>query len=120
MIATVTGQADRPDPGAVVAGLVAGGFEVAVATTVTTTVLDTFDGRLHAAGLRLEHRDGALVLRGNGTVPAQLSAARAPGFASDLPPGPFRARLSDIVEVRALLPLLHTVDAHARSRPAQP
>ena len=89
------------------------GFEIEPPVAVTATVFDTFDGRLHHAGLRLEHDGHSLVLSGPGTVPARLDREDAPRFARDLPPGPLRNRLLDIVEVRALLPLV-TVSAIVR------
>ena len=102
----VTGRGDGPDPGRLIAELDAGGLEVGAAVVSTATFLDTFDGLLHRAGLRLAHRDGVLVLDGAGAVAAQLPSASPPRFAADLPPGPFRARLGDVIEVRALLPVL--------------
>jgi CHAD domain-containing protein len=97
-------------PASAVAGLSEVGFVFGPSHTVTRTLLDTFDGRLHGAGLRLElrQRDGfELILSGEGTVPAHLTVRSAPRFPDDLPPGPFRARLTGIVEVRALLPVVH-------------
>lgn len=93
---------ERP---AVVAALVAAGFDLGAPRPFTTTVLDTFDGRIHDEGLCLELRDGnELVLSGHGVVPARLlHSGDAPGFAHDLPPGPFRTRVARISEVRALL-----------------
>ncbi|MGH9150816.1 MAG: hypothetical protein ACRD03_00075, partial [Acidimicrobiales bacterium] len=43
-------------PSGVLDALAGAGFEVGPARPVRCTVLDTFDGRLHAAGLRLELR----------------------------------------------------------------
>ena len=51
---------------AVIDALERAGFDVGPARPVTRVVLDTFDGRLFAAGLRLEHHrdpEVALVLR---------------------------------------------------------
>jgi CHAD domain-containing protein len=80
------------------------------------TLLDTFDGRLHRAGLRLEHRvagrDRRLVLSGRDVVTVELAVPTAPRFAADLPSGPVRQRLAKIVDVRALLPLV-SVDAES-------
>ena len=100
-----------PDVGARLAvdALAGAGFEVGPARTVDRTLLDTFDGRLHSAGLRLELRGGArkeLVLRGGGAAPAHLAADEAPRLATDLPPGPLRARLAPVLDVRALMPVL--------------
>jgi CHAD domain-containing protein len=77
--------------------------------TVTTTLVDTFDGRLHRASLRLElRRSGVieLVLSGEDVVPAHLKVDVVPRVLADLPPGPFRARIAAVVDVRALLPQL--------------
>ncbi len=65
------------------------------------TVYDTFDGRLHAAGLTLRHAGGALTL-GDGTAEP---TARAPQrlFAADL--GALRERLEPEIEMRALTAL---------------
>ncbi len=60
------------------------------------TVLDTFDGRLHPAGLRLELYEASereLLVTGDGPAARALIAAR-PRFDSDLPGGPLRARLA--------------------------
>jgi len=76
---------------------------------VTTTLVDTFDGRLHGAGLRLELRRSELielVLSGENVVPAHLTVDVVPRVLADLPSGPFRSRLAALVDVRALLPQL--------------
>ena len=93
------------------------GFEVGRRAAVTTTVLDTFDGRLaRAPGCASTHRDGALVLHdGDGTVAG--AAVRRPGprvRRRPRRPGRSAARLADIIEVRALLPLVDRVDRDAR------
>jgi CHAD domain-containing protein len=73
----------------------------------STTFYDTFDGRLRADGLTLRHADGRLGLlaRADGR---QLAAAPAPYakrlFGADLPEV-LRERLSDVIEMRALLPV---------------
>ena len=76
---------------------------------MTTTLVDTFDGRLHGAGLRLELRRSEmveLVLSGESVVPAHLMVDVAPRVLADLPSGPFRSRIAALVDVRALLPQL--------------
>jgi CHAD domain-containing protein len=102
---------------AVVDALEHAGFEVEPARPSHRVVLDTFDGRLCAAGLRLEHhRDGEamLVLRDDsGAPPARLAGATPPRWPSALPGGPFRARVAEVTKERALVPLL-TVTSHAR------
>ena len=78
---------------------------------------DTFDGLLHAAGLSLVHADGALSLveLDSGVVRASLptAAPTEPLFAAELPPGALRDALSELTDIRALLPLVHV---HARER----
>jgi CHAD domain-containing protein len=101
--ATCRGTAEVPD--ALLSDLADAGFVIGPPTPLTSTVLDTFDGRLHEAGLRLEHRTDTLVLTGPGASVASLPATVAPRFATDLPPGPMRARLADITEIRAMLPV---------------
>jgi len=74
--------------------------------------LDTFDGRLHAAGLILRQvagsRSGELVLStsaGADVARAPVRAARWPGLLNVIPAGPLRDRLDPVVQMRALLPL---------------
>ena len=72
-------------------------------------MLETFDGRISASGLRLELRQQAgyeLILSGNESPPARVSTAVIPRVADDLPTGPFRLRLAKILGVRALLPMI--------------
>ena len=76
------------------------------------TFYDTFDGRLHAAGVTLRHQDGRLALLDvgaatDGAENAAVEIAARPErlMASDLEPGPFRAALAKLAEVRALLPV---------------
>jgi CHAD domain-containing protein len=114
------------------ATLEARGIRLEAEQRVTRTRLDTFDGRLHAAGLCLERRRGAgdvLVLTGPDGVPAQLALpageapdvlphdASTPGAVDpdgstgvlrtdDLPAGPFRARVAVVARERVLLPQL--------------
>ena len=78
------------------------------ARTTALTFYDTFDGRLHAAGLTLRHGDGRLSVIDREAA-AELVAAPledAPGtlFDRDLPPA-LRTRLAPIIEMRALIPL---------------
>jgi CHAD domain-containing protein len=74
--------------------------------------LDTFDGRLHAAGLILRQVTGAgrgeLVLStsaGADLACEPLRAARWPGLLEVIPAGRLRDRLDPVVQMRALLPL---------------
>lgn len=106
---TIFTHADLPADVALDA-LRSAGFDLEPERTSTLVVLDTFDGRLHAAGLHLLLRrapDLQLVLIGSGDGPsAHLAVPDAPERAADLPSGPFRARIETLTEERALLPLL--------------
>ncbi|MEO6318872.1 MAG: CHAD domain-containing protein [Acidimicrobiales bacterium] len=108
---------DRPSS-VVVDTLVRKGFEVSASQRTTITVLDTFDGRLHQAGLRLTLRRSGpieLVLVTMGAAQeARLSWSKVPSWPSDLPAGPFRSRLASVTKERALLPLL-TISADVRT-----
>jgi CHAD domain-containing protein len=83
-------------------------IEAEPARSTTVTFYDTFDGRLHAAGLTLRHADGRLALidRETGTERGNAPLDTAPGrlFDRDLP-APLNARLAPIIEMRALTPL---------------
>jgi CHAD domain-containing protein len=74
------------------------------ARTGTTIFYDTFDGRLYANGVTLRHTDGRLGLLDRATG-EELASAPAPAerrlFAAELPE-PLRARLADVIEMRAL------------------
>lgn len=99
------------DVASVVARLVKAGFEVDEPVTVRRVVLDTFDGRLHRAGLRLEvlsEDERALEITSTGgSPPARVPWTRpAPTTSADLPSGPFGARLAPLVGERALLAVL--------------
>jgi CHAD domain-containing protein len=94
------------------------GFAVGPTTRSSRTVLDTFDGRLHSSGLRLEAQGGHtpdLVLWSEDAAPlARLAQTATPTWPSELPAGPFRARLAAITGERALLPLL-TIESRVRT-----
>lgn len=96
-------------PGPARAVLEAEGFDVGVPEPVTLTVLDTFDGRLAAAGMRLVATRSddrtELVLVGNGPD-AVAPVHGLPTGAGDLPAGPLRARVAAVLDVRVLLPVL--------------
>jgi CHAD domain-containing protein len=78
--------------------------------TLRRTWLDTFDWRLHRAGLTLECVAGRgpaeLVLSGTAgeRITAAANGTRWPALAEALPSGPLRDRLKGLTEVRALLP----------------
>src|SRR4051794_41197114 len=102
--ATATYAADGWDADATEV-LATAGFAVAAPHRVVRTLLDTFDGLLHHAGLRLELHESAarrtLILGGDGVVGVRAPTAVVPVWPSDLPSGPLRARVAAIVGVRA-------------------
>src|SRR4051794_21275250 len=74
---------------------------------VTSTFYDTFDGRLHGAGLSLRHAGGKFVLSerdGGATLAAAEAKAEALLLDEDLPEA-VRERLADVIEMRALAPV---------------
>jgi CHAD domain-containing protein len=112
---------------ATIAMLEGAGVQFEPEAWVTRSRLDTFDGRLHAAGLHLERRTGVddvLVLTGPDGVPAHLplrsdtsqtsdtaAADRAPSPTGvlaprGLPAGPFRSRLAAVARERVLVPFI--------------
>jgi CHAD domain-containing protein len=78
--------------------------------TVRLTWLDTFDWRLHQAGLTLELSAGSrvsdytLTANDGEQLTARARGLRWPALADALPPGPLRARLRPVTEMRALMP----------------
>src|SRR5262245_40833598 len=79
------------------------GFTIEPPRQSTLAVLDTFDGRIADADLRLELLDGRhLALRGEEQVPAVVTVAAQPRVAADVPAGPLRQRLARLLDVRAL------------------
>ncbi len=106
------------DADGVLAALAESGFETGPALAMRRTLLDTFDGRLNAAGLRLEFQEASgreLVLTGGGPASAHIPVSCPPRFGSDLPVGPLRSRLAPLLDVRALMPV---VGLASRQRPA--
>ena len=100
---------DEHDPAIALMRLADMGFEFGAPRSVTRSLLDTFDGRLQRAGLRLELREGdglELILTGDRTAGAHLIVRAVPRFPEDLPRGPFRSRLAAVADVRALLPVV--------------
>lgn len=72
--------------------------------------LDTFDWRLHQAGMSLASRaaNGSSTLRlesARGQLECRLPNGALPAFAADLPAGPLQARIAPLIEERRLLPL---------------
>ena len=77
--------------------------------TVSHTWLDTFDWRLHAAGISLEYVDGGLLtahLPDGARLQSPPPARNWPAQIEDLPAGPLRQALAPIVAPRALLPVV--------------
>lgn len=115
-ITTYRARRSGVDPAVLAAALQRHGYTVEPVKRISRTVLDTFDGRIAAAGLRLEltapvgsaRRDvrGELVLRGGPGPPARVLVAGVPRIASDVPAGPLRFRLAALLDVRVLMPLL--------------
>jgi CHAD domain-containing protein len=105
MGAIETSRGIAATPAALEHDLGAAGYVLERPERSATTVLDTFDGRLAAAGLRLDHAGTALVLHDGSGRDARTVVDAAPRLVDDLDRGPFRSRLADVVEVRALLPL---------------
>ena len=78
--------------------------------TLRLTWLDTFDWRLHEAGLTLQRSTGSRVSdytltgKDDEQITASASGLRWPALADALPPGPLRTRLLPVTWVRALMP----------------
>ena len=75
------------------------------------TYYDTFDWRLHRDGdtLTSTTSDGSWLLTwraSDGAARQQITGSETPGFAWDLPGGPFRDALASRVEMRRLLPMV--------------
>jgi CHAD domain-containing protein len=85
------------------------------AHSIDRTFWDTFDGRLHRAGLALADAGNRLVLMDASMYAEQASAGHVRGarrlLIDDLPAGELRDRLAPILEMRALTPI-----ARVRSR----
>jgi CHAD domain-containing protein len=87
--------------------------------TVCHTWLDTFDWRLHSAGISLEYLDdGPLTMQfADGTrLQGPLPAKKWPVQVHDLPAGRLRDALAPIVMPRALLPVVTVRRAARESR----
>jgi CHAD domain-containing protein len=85
------------------------------AHTIERTFWDTFDGRLHGAGLALADAGGRLVLMDAVTYAERANAGHTRGarrlLLGDLPEGALREALEPLLEMRALTPV-----ARVRSR----
>jgi len=82
--------------------------EVGRSSTSDRVLLDTFDARLRAAGLRAERtRRGTLTVHEPGMPVRRAEVRDAPAVGADaLPPGPVRDRLAPVLEERVLLPVV--------------
>ena len=105
-------QGPGQGPEHAIAGLTELGFEFGPPQPTTRSVLDTFDGRLHRAGARLDARPvykpgstDAVELSPHGVAlpDRSLVVSQLPQSPSDLPAGQFRLQLESIVRDRALL-----------------
>ena len=109
---------------AIHAALAPAGFTFADPEHVELVVLDTFDGRLANAGLRLvacrrtdvahDGFDLTLARRAGADAGAHTHAGTLPRSADDVPAGPLRGRLAALAGARVLLPLLTVTAAHSR------
>lgn len=87
------------------------------AYTVRRIWLDTFDWRLHRAGLTLEQSNragrGEIALAGpdGDRIAAPAGAVRWPAPAGALAPGELRDRLAAVTGIRALLPMARAVSS---------
>jgi CHAD domain-containing protein len=85
--------------------------------TLRRTWLDTFDWRLHRAGLTLEYvsgpRPAELVLASAAGDLARQPAGRLawPALVPDLPPGPVTEAIRPVAGIRALLPVARATSA---------
>lgn len=105
MHATTLASRSQPLDDAVTT-LEAAGYELSPPHTVTSSTFDTVDRRLEAAGLNFEFVDAPRPhhrLTSPGSLPALVETPRPVRFATDLPPGPLRARVAAVTDVRALL-----------------
>jgi CHAD domain-containing protein len=87
--------------------------------TVSRTWLDTFDWRLHSAGISLEFVDGGpliLQLPDGSRLQAPLAGLKWPAQVHDLPGGPLRDSLAPIIAPRALVPVVTVHCAAQESR----
>jgi CHAD domain-containing protein len=92
-------------------------LQVGRAHTEDRVLLDSFDRRLRAAGLRAERPAGRgaaplLTVHEPGAPARRAEVEPAPRhLTSELPPGPVRERLAGVLEERALLPVVRVRSA---------
>ncbi len=87
--------------------------------TVSRTWLDTFDWRLHSAGISLQHADGGpLIMQfpDGARLQAPLTGVKWPAQAHDLPTGPIRDALAPLIAPRALMPVVTVHSAAHEAR----
>jgi CHAD domain-containing protein len=86
--------------------------------TVSHTWLDTFDWRLHSAGISLDYfDDGPLILQfPDGSRCEGPQPRKWPALLQDLPPGRLRDALAPVVVLRALMPVVTVRQALWESR----
>ena len=87
--------------------------------TASYTWLDTFDWRLHSAGISLHYVDGGplvLQLPDGARLQAPLTGVKWPAHAHDLPVGPIRDALAPLIEPRALMPVVSVHSAIQEAR----
>jgi len=80
-----------------------------VQTAVSRTWLDTFDWRLHSAGISLHYADGGpLIMQfpDGARLQAPMGALKWPAQARDVPAGPIRDALTPLIVPRALMPVV--------------
>lgn len=82
---------------------------------VTRTYMDTADGRLGAKAMRLcatpEGRMSRVTWESDASTHRVLRLSGKPGLASELPSGPFRNELADVIAERRLLPIARVKEA---------
>jgi CHAD domain-containing protein len=87
--------------------------------TVSRTWLDTFDWRLHSAGISLEFADGGpLVMQfpDGARLQAPLDGVTWPAQVHGLPAGPIRDALTPLISPRALMPVVTVHSAAQEAR----
>ena len=101
---------DGPDRA--IAALTELGFEFGAPQPTTRSLLDTFDGRLHRAGARLDARpvyqpgtaDAVELFPHGAALPDRpIIVGRMPRRPDDVPAGQMRSQLAALIDVRALL-----------------
>ncbi len=116
LVATFQGAGHDSTALGVLTGL---GFDFGAPFEATTMLLDTFDGRLHRAGVRLQltQSDRAeLELSDKDQTSPPVLVDAPPRVSDDLPPGPTHSRVGDLIGVRVLLPKLRVSARRTRGQ----